>query len=176
MFGKVAEQDPEPGRRVDELPGPRPPERIALGIGADDLDPVAVSLDDDRLVPQQHGQILEAVELRGPRERIARDGDVVVAEHDVGAVERAEQLLEERQAAGMGDEVTRDADEIRLPPGDPGNRALGRDAAPRGRSEVEVGEVRDPEAVEALRQPVDLDLEHAGPEPAGLEEAVGEQR
>jgi len=40
---------------------------------------------------------------------------------------------------------------------------------------MEVGEVRDPEAVEAFRQSVDLDLEHARPQPAGLEEAVGEQ-
>ena len=99
----------------------------------------------------------------------------MVAEHDERAVERAEQLLEERQAAGMGDEVARDADEIGPPPGDPGNRALGRDAASRRRAEVEVGEVRDPQAVEALRQPLDLDLEHPRPEPAGLEEAVGEQ-
>ena len=58
-------------------------------------------------------------------------------------------------------------------------QATARSVATRprdGSAEVEVGEVRDPQAVEALRQPVDLDLEHPRPEPAGLEEAVGEQR
>jgi hypothetical protein len=40
---------------------------------------------------------------------------------------------------------------------------------------MEVGQVRDSEAVKARRQPVDLDLEHAGAEPAGLEEAVGQE-
>ena len=63
----------------------------------------------------------------------------------------------------MGDEVTRDADEIGPPPGNPGNRALGRDAASRRRAEVEVGQVRDPQAVEALRQPLDLDVEYPRP-------------
>ena len=153
MSGKWQSRIRRPARRVDELPGPGRPERIALGVGADDLDPVAASLDDDRLVAQQHRQLLEAVELRGARERVARDGDIVVPEHDERALERAEQLREERHAAGMGDEVAGDADEVGLPLGDPGDRALGRDAAARGRSEVEVGEVRDPEAVEARGSP-----------------------
>ncbi len=57
----------------------------------------------------------------------------------------------------------------------PATHATARSVATRParrHAEVEVGEVRDPEAVEGGRQPVDLHLEHARAQPAGLEQAV----
>ena len=89
MPGKVAEQDPQVGVRVRELPRPRPSSRVAVGVRADELDPGSRVLDDRRLVAEQDGHLREAVQLRRARERIARDRDVVVPEDDERPLERA---------------------------------------------------------------------------------------
>ncbi len=73
----------------------------------------------------------------------------------------------------MRDEVAGDADEVGPPLGDPANRLLtGPIAARERRSEVEVGEMTDPETVQLSRQRGDMNLEHARPEPPGLDPAV----
>ena len=56
----------------------------------------------------------------------------------------------------------------------PVDGACDSDGAARGHAEVEVGEVRDPKAVEIRREPFDRDVEDARPQPAGLEPAVGQ--
>ena len=62
---EVAEQDPEIGVGIREIPGSREPARIALGVDTDDLNLSATLLDDNRLVSQQVRHIAQAVELRG---------------------------------------------------------------------------------------------------------------
>ena len=97
------------------------------------------------------------------RERVAAVGEVMVPEHDEAAAEPAEELAKERNPASARDEVTGDADEIRTSLRDPGDRLLGRFPPARGDSEMEVGEVRDPQAVQLGRKPFDLHLEDTRP-------------
>src|SRR5207244_4903451 len=68
-------------------------------------------------------------------------------------------------------EITGDRDEVRAPFPRPDGRLPCRADARRGDAEVEVREVRDPEAVQLLRQPGQLDVEHTPPQPTGLEQA-----
>ena len=119
---------------------------------ARDLDPLAAPDDRTRLVLEQRRR--EPVELRRARERVARDGDVVVSEHDEG-VEAAQRLVEAGAAAGVREQVAGDDDEIRVAAPAPSPRRCGRRRSARGRPEVEVGEVRDPQAVERCGQPCD---------------------
>ena len=74
--------------------------REALGVGADELDVCAGTLHDDRVVAEEYRLLLDPVELRGARERISRDRDIVVSEHDVRPFEAAEEPPEERHARG----------------------------------------------------------------------------
>ena len=110
------------------------------------------------------------------RERIAAVREVVVAEHDEAGAELGEQALELREPRRPRHEVARDADEVRRPLRDPGDRLLARHAGRATGAEVEVGEVRDAEAVELGRHAVELDLEHPLPQPARLEPAPGQRR
>jgi hypothetical protein len=69
----------------------------------------------------------------------------VVAEHRVTGGKLLDQLEQLALAAGAGDEVAADQRQVGLPLDDPVDRPLDRPRAPRGQSEVEVGQVRDPE-------------------------------
>jgi hypothetical protein len=125
----------------------------------------------DRLVPKQRHplDLLEHGGLDPLREGVAAVREVVIPEDDEAASELPEQLPKKRYAATAGDEVARDADEVRLALSDPRDRRLARALAARGHAQMEVGEVRDAESVELARKPLDLELEHALPHPARLE-------
>ena len=103
--GEVAEQQAKASRRV-RAPAAAPVSPVALRVDADDRHRGSPQRDRLDLVAQQ-GRALEVVELRGPRERIARDGDVVVPENDERRVEASEQLAQPPFAARMRDEVSR---------------------------------------------------------------------
>ena len=126
-----------------------------------------------RLVLEQRRR--EPVELGRARERIARDGDVVVPEHDV-RVQAAQRLVEAGAAPGMREQVAGDDDEVGVPLAHPVRGPANGDGAARGRAEVEVGEVRDPQPVERGGQPRDRHLEHARAQPARLEPAVSDRQ
>jgi hypothetical protein len=97
----------------------------------------------------------------------------VVPEHDVRRLrELLEQAAEERLAAPARDEVTGDADEIWPAGHNPVDGTTARALAERRQPEVEVGQMRDPQAVELPRQAVDRQVERAQPNPAGFERAV----
>ncbi len=101
--GSVVDDRPGSGRGGSE--GGRPGMRASCGrarfrsvrlrIDADDRHALAPEIDGLRLVAQQL-RLLEVLELGGPRERVSRDGDVVVAEHDEGPVEPGEQPSQAR--------------------------------------------------------------------------------
>ncbi len=132
--------------------------------------------DDLCLIPQK-SRAFEIANLRGPGERITRYRDVVIAEHDERTVQARQEGLEAPRASRMGDEVSRDADEVGSPFSNPTRGPLARTVAAReGRAEVEVGQVSDPDAVESLWESVERNFEHTRPEPTGLEPAVGEER
>ena len=82
----------------------------------------------------------------------------------------AEQELEQRasRAAARGDHRSRRRDRDRRSATHSTARSTAR-PAPRRDAEVEVGQVRDAEAVELARQPRHGQLEHAQPDPARLE-------
>jgi hypothetical protein len=75
------------------------------------------------------------------------------------------QLGEQREQLTLAprprQQVARDADEVGLPFRDPLDATLNSAHAARRHAEVEVGEVRDPQAVELGRQPWDPDLADA---------------
>ncbi len=168
----MAEEEPKTGVAVDELRRARATGAVRLGIDADDRDALAVALD-RRLLVAEEPRLLEVAQLGGPRERIARHGDVVVSEDHERVVEPLEQLAQARLAARVRDEVSGDADEVGPPLRDPVDGARARAVAARQRrAEVEVGQVPDPEPVERRGEPVDRDLEHPRAQPAGLEPAV----
>ena len=98
----------------------------------------------------------------------------MVPEHREGGAEAVQEAAQLRLAARPGEQVAGDADEVGAPFGDPVDGACDCDGAARGHAEVEVGEVRDPKAVEIRREPLDRDVEDARPQPAGLEPAVGQ--
>ena len=104
-----------------------------------------------RVQEQRRGQ---PVQLGGTGERVARDGDVVVAEHGV-RVETCERLVELPPPAWVGQEVACGDGEVGPAFAYPGRRLPHSGAPARRRAEVEVGEVRDPQPVELSRQPVD---------------------
>ena len=136
--GEMAEQQAEARRGALELVRLRASRPVASG-STPAIERGSPQRDRLDLVAQQ-GRALEVVELRGPRERIARDGDVVVAENDERVVEDVEQLPQPSLAARMRDEVAGDADDVRPPLRDPCRRLvlapLPRDPrAPRWKSE-----------------------------------------
>ena len=173
---EVAEQDAQVGvarERVRVDLGPAPQDHARMD--ACDPDLAAAQLEHDALVPQQDDGV-EVAEVRRPRLRVAGDRNVVVAEHGVGRRRQAsDELAQTRLTARMRQQVAGDRDEVRLPLGGPVDRSRSTACAPaRRHAEVEVGEVRDPEAVELRRQPAQLELELAQPQPAGLEPAPPE--
>ena len=128
--GEVAEQQAKARPGAFELVRLRPSRPVALRVDADDRHRGSPQRDRLDLVAQQ-GRALEVVELRGPRERIARDGDVVVAENDERVVEDVQQLTQPSLAARMRDEVPGDADDVRPPLRDPRRRPPARAVAAR---------------------------------------------
>src|SRR5215204_2855833 len=76
------------------------------------------------------------------------------------------------------EQVAGDDDEVGPPLAHPVRRTQPCGAAAGVGSEVEVGEMRDAEPVQPRRQVLQLELEHACPQPPGLEPAVreGERR
>ena len=101
----------------------------------------------------------------------------MVAEDGVGGPRQpCEQSAEPLLARTAREQVAAQADQVGLALGRPLHRALDGDPAPRGKAEMEVGQVHDAEAVELGRQPVELDLERAQPDPPGLEPAPGDGR
>ena len=172
--GEVAEQQAKALPGAFELMRLRPSRPVALRVLADDRHRGSPQRDRLDLVAQQ-GRALEVVELRGPRERVTSDGDIVVPENDEGAVEDVQQLTQPSFAARMRDEVPGDADDVRPPLRDPHRRPSARAVAARqARTEVEVGEVGDANAVQLARKPVDGNVEDARSQPACLEPAVGD--
>ena len=133
----------------------------------------AAQLDQPRLVHEQRRR--QPVELGRARERIARDRDVVVAEHGE-RVETGQRLVEQPASARPREQVTGDDDEVGPARTHPVRGTPPGDGPARDRPEVEVGEMRDPEPVERRRQAVDRQLEHPRPQPAGLEPAVRQGR
>ncbi len=109
------------------------------------------------------------------RERVAAIREVVVPEHDEARPELAQKPLEERRATTSRDEVAGDADEVGLALRDPGHRVRRGALPPRRDAQMEVGEVRDPQAVERRRDAGELDFEHSLPQPTRLEPAPGER-
>ena len=95
--------------------------------------------------------------------------DVVVPEDDERPLEAPELFAQQRFATRARDKVTRDRDDIGLTLLHPVDRPLDRDRPARGQSEVEVGEVCDPEPGQLRRQPGKRDVELGEPNPAGLE-------
>ena len=170
--GREAAEAPPPDRRARVAepaspgmsPGPPPPPRR-----------VPRAERGPRPRPEK-SRALEIAKLRGPRERITCYRDVVIAEHDERTLQACQEGLEARHASRMGDEVSRDTDEVGSPLSDPARRPLARTVPAReGRAEVEVGQVADPDAVQSLWESVERDLEHPRPEPTRLDPAVADE-
>jgi len=174
---EVAEEHAQAHLGICELLRLRLSEDVGLRVHADELHAAAAELDLDRLVAEHR----DTVESRNRSriyslgKRVARVGEVVVAEDDDARAELLEQPLEERHARAPRDEVAGNTDEIRAALRDPGHRILGRPPSARGDPEMEVREVGDTEAVELGWDAVDLDFEHALPEPPRLKPAPGER-
>jgi hypothetical protein len=169
---EVAEQDPQVG--VGRREAARAAVEPGARVDARELDAAPAQLDLDRLVEQQPRRC-EVVELGRTRERVAAERPVVVAEDDVRRPKPPEQAPQPGLGARVREQVARDADEVGRALRRPGDRALDGPRAARRDAEVEVREVRDPEAVELRRQARQLELALVQLDPAGLEPAVGER-
>jgi hypothetical protein len=169
---EVADEESQRCIGVHELVRACSRRSIRLGVDPDDGDPHAAEDESFELVPEQP-RLLEVAELGRARERIARDRDVVVAQHDEGMIEERDERAQARLTTGMGDKVSSDAYEIRATPRDPRRGLLARGVATgQWSAEVEVRQMPDPEPVQRLWEPAERHLEHAPSEPAGFEPAV----
>ena len=93
--------------------------------------------------------MLEVAELCRSGERIACDSDVVVPEHDERPVKAREECHESGLTTGVGDQITRDADDVRSTSRHPVDGAGGRYASTRERSpQMKVGQMPDTGSVE----------------------------
>lgn len=170
--GEVAEEKTERRPWICELVRSGGFRAIGLRVDAYDRDGRPSENESHGIVSQQH-RTLQIAELCRSRERITRDGNVVVAEHDEGAVETREERSQATFSSRMRDEIARDADDVRPAPGDPLRCALARPVAPgQGRAKVEVREVADAQTVQGLWKTVDLNDDRARPEPPALEPSV----
>src|SRR5919197_2417513 len=106
------------------------------------------------------------------RERIPARHEVVVSEDDEAGGDDGEVVPKPTEPRAPRDEVTGEADEIRLPLRNPLERPLDCERPARRDAQMEIGEVSDPQSVELRREPLDLDLEHAPPKPTRLEPTV----
>ena len=87
---EMAEENTKRSSRLYELVRTRPLRPIGLRVDANDRDAASSNDPDLRLVSKQR-RPLEVAELRCARERVAGDGDVVVAEYDERIVEELEE-------------------------------------------------------------------------------------
>jgi hypothetical protein len=119
---------------------------------------------------------LELLQIGARRLRIARDREVVIAENREGRLRQlCDELAEQRLAAGMCQQVAGDDHEVRSTPRCPRHRASNGAHARRGDTEMEVGEVDDPQSVELSRQSGNGKLELTEPRPGRLGESPTEQ-
>jgi hypothetical protein len=171
----VAEQDAEVGVSGRELGRALSPARPArAGIGAGHVNAPSTHLERLALVRQQSGR-RQVGDARPLGERVARDGEVVVAEDREGRLRQpCEQRAQTRLARTAREQVAAETDEVGLPLGRPLDGALDRDRSARGQAEMKVGEMDDAQAVELVREPLQPDLDAAEPYPAGLEPAPGD--
>ena len=105
----------------------------------------------------------------GMREGVAGRGEVVVAEHGEAARQAGEQRPQPCLAGAAREQVAADQRQVGLPLLDPVDRALDRRRAARGHAEVEVREVRDPQALELGRQARQRARQRLELDPARLE-------
>jgi hypothetical protein len=98
----------------------------------------------------------------------------MVAEHDIWMPKALEQLHQLSLASRPRQQVARDADEIGTALLDPCRSAFHGVRAARRHSEVEVREVRDPDAVELGRQARQPQIALAQTHPPGFEPAISE--
>ena len=150
--GEVAEQHCEGVSGVEKLLRRERASPVALGIDAHDADAFPSDLQRLAGVAKEH-RAVQVPQLGRARERIVRNGDIVVPEHDVRRSRRREATAADL-APGMRHEVAGHADDVRLSAPDPGDGPFSRAIPTREpRAEVEVGEVPDPDAVERLGKP-----------------------
>ena len=149
-----------------------PAERARVDAG--DLDAAAAQL--DRRAPRPTSSVAGARSADGGRlrERVAGDGEVVVAEHREAARQPREQRAQlrlARAAARRRSPVMQTSGRAARSPTQSTARSTAARAA-RGHAEVEVGEVRDPQPVELRRQARQRARRSVSqPHPAGLEPA-----
>ena len=168
---EVTEEDAV-GARVDELLRARRSGQVRARIDARDLHAAAPELDRPGVVGEQRGGS-EVDKGRRLRERVPADGVVVIAEHRVRARKAHEDAAKALLAARPREQVAADEDEVGPPLGDPVDRPLDRPHTPRGKPEVEVGEVRDAQPVELGRESGQRDPADGEPHPARLVPAPG---
>jgi len=146
--GKVTEQKSKRSAPRDKHVGPRPLLAIRHWIDTYDHRALPPQLEFDLFVAQER-RLLQIPKLRCPRERVARDCDIVIAEDDEWAIEPLDESAKARLSSRTRDEIAGDANNVRLPPGDPRHRLSARSISPGKRcSEMEVGEMRNPKTVE----------------------------
>ena len=95
---EVAEQDPQIGGCGREATLARVDPRARIDTGQ--LDRPAVQLDLDRVVGEERA-VREASQLDRPGERVARDRQIMVPEHDIRVPEPLEQGEQQRLAAAV---------------------------------------------------------------------------
>jgi hypothetical protein len=144
---EVTEKDAQVRRGIGQPLGLGAASPVAPGVDADELNTAATNLHHHGLVLEQT-RIAEVVELHSGREGIARDGDVVVSEDDERPAELVEELAQQSLAAWVREEIASHTNQLGIPSGDPLGRAAAGELSPSGSAEMEVGEVRDPDAVE----------------------------
>ena len=164
---KMAEQDAQVGGRVGQLVWVREPRDVRPWVDARDLDSPAVQLDRPRVVLEQRRRP-ELQRARPPPERVARDPP--------GRGCRGPRSSEGSRSSSSRAAARPRGRETRSPlmsvrsgcrSTDPVDRALDRPFAPRGQSEMEVGQVRDPQTGQLFRQAAERNARAraAGPTP-----------
>src|SRR4051812_46198644 len=164
----VTEKDAQGGCLLDELPRLRETEPVRTRVDADDLDTPAAHLDGLGLVDEEAGRP-DVRESARPRERIPTELDVVIPEHD----ERRAQVLQQRPQCGLAararEQIARHDDQVGLAFASPRDAPLGRTSSARRQAEMKVRQMRDSDAVELCRQPLQGDVERPEPHPARFE-------
>ena len=130
----------------------RPTVPVRARVDADDLDLSPAQLERPRVVDSRVAGS-RSRQLGRMRERVAGLGEVVVAEDGVAAGQPGEQPAQPLLARAAREQVAADQRQVRLPLLDPVDGALDRRRPARRKAEMEVGEVRDPQAVELCREP-----------------------
>jgi hypothetical protein len=141
---KVTQQDAKIGFAVDKVLRPGPAAQVRARIDADQLHTAPAQLERHGLVGQQRGLSAQLEALRSPRERVARHAEIVIAENGVARWEPGEQTVQAFLAARVGEQVARDAHEVRPALGRPRDAALHGTRATRRHTQVKVRQMHDP--------------------------------